>query len=455
MDEFDDFSEHHEVTELPGQRFGAWVRGNRAVLLYGLLLLVVAGFRGLWAPGETGLGALVRNSPKAIDGPGSLLFLWLLKFCARVGEAIGFGTAWPLRLPAVGASLLFLFAYRTWASRFLQKDVAKLSNLVLCAMPLWFWQSQVVQVDLVFAAALGWSWLCWLAGYLLLRGMAVGTGLEHQGWFRKSYVWLGVALLLKGPLALVLSVPLWLAFGLWQRDLKVLKACSWSWLLGILALAVLFRGFLPALPMLKFGPLWASGLYLLRDLFPWTLLLPALGLFLRGSGAHQSPTVRFLMLAAVVPFLFSFWVEAGHGADPLLTLPFLALLLGGMLQPVYVEGVSLNRIRRLGGIMAAGLWLAALVAVAPGFIQLGGPEIQAALSALAGPLRLASLVLALGALSVSVRCSIGEGEFLVRETAATLCAAFLILGTWGFHRLDRGRCRSFPVGDAGPSSTGK
>ncbi len=183
-------------------------------------------------------------------------------------------------------------------------------------------------------------------------------------------------------------------------------------------------------------PIWIYAEYLVRDLFPWVLLLPALIVFLRGSGAHKAPIVRFLVIAFLVPFSISIWGDGTRGTDPLVAYPFLALLLAGLLQPVHVEGVSAARIRRIGAILAAALWLASLAFFAVSMIRLGGSELQCLVTPMLGSLRLSTLVLAMGALSVSVRCALGEGEFLVRETAATVYVVLFIIGTWGFHGLD-------------------
>lgn len=459
MDGFDEFSEHRE-RPLPGQRLGAWVRENGLVIFYAVLLMTVIFARGLWAPGEPDFAQSVRGMRE--DGSwllpylkdnhyseNSIFFYWLLKLCTVGADALTGGAgfthgvaAWALRIPSVLGSIAFLFAFRKWASRFLQRDVAELATMILCAAPLWFWQSQYIQVDLLFATMLGWSWLCWLAGYLLLRGQTEGMENEHRRWFRISFLWLGLAVIALGLLALFLSALLLIAFLIWQRDLKALKG---TWLLegaGIVTLLALpwflLTGYFthathawdPFQPWDKYAEYWLGGF------FPWVLLLPALAFFLRGSGAHRAPVVRFMMLGCLLPALLLGWSRSNQGTFLLLTYPFLSLLLAGMLQPIAVEGVGPARIRRIGGLLAVGLWLPALALLVLGFTPLGGASLHAQITPILGPLRLSAVVLMLGATSVTTRCLLGEGRYLVRETTATLCALYLIGGTWGFHRLD-------------------
>ena len=464
MDEFDEFSEHRE-TRLPGQMLGEWVRKNRILILYGALLIAVMFSRGLWGHDELWTAELTRDlldrgkwlqSASGANFPGepSILYLWLTKLSAMpvglAGQMRAVSApdyqAWLLRIPSVFGSIVFLYYFRRWASRFLQGDVAGLAMLILCATPLWFWQSQAVQVDLLFSAMLGWSWLCWLAGYLLLRRQVEGSAEEHKRWFRSFNLWLGFAFLIKGTLPIVLSVLLLIFYLVWQKDLKALKETVMNWGFAILLLFVTSGYAFAKWPVnfihhvlhrfLQIQPIWIYAEYLARDLFPWVLLLPALIVFLRSSGAHKAPTARFLVIAFLVPFSISIWGDGTRGTDPLVAYPFLTLLMAGLLQPVYVEGVSVTRIRRIGAVMAAALWSASFTCFALSMIRLGGSEIQGYITPMLGSLRLATLVLAMGALSVSVRCFMGEGEFLVRETTATVCVVLFIIGVWGFHGLD-------------------
>jgi len=393
-----------------------------------------------------------------------ILFYWLMKASAMAGQALtggcGFShgvAAWALRLPSVLASAAFVYGFRRWTARFLQADLADLAAMILVATPIWLWQSQAIQIDLVFAALLAWSWLSWLGGYLLLRDYANPLRVhEERRWFLSSYLCLGLAFLSKGPLALILSVALLGAFLLWQKDLKALRGAS-PWLGLLVPAAVILPWYLAA--GLKGGgaymyqmlihqnleralhawdhlqPPWKYVEYLAGDFFPWTLLLPALGVFLWRTGARRSPAARFILLAVAVPFLLLSCSQSKQGKYLLMVYPFLALLLASMLQPVTVEAVGRTRIRRLGGLLAAGLALpaAGLVAV---LLGAGGAKLQVQILPFLGPLRLLTALFALGALSVAFRAWTGEGRFLVRETAVTLALAFLVVGTWGFRRLD-------------------
>jgi 4-amino-4-deoxy-L-arabinose transferase-like glycosyltransferase len=455
-----------------GNRFLCWLRDYRVPLLFAVLLLAIFAMRDLWAPDEPDFAQCVKemrargawllptlNGQPYGEKP--ILFYWLMKASAMAGEALTGGrgfthgvAAWALRLPSVLASILFLFGFRRWTARFLQSDMGDLAAMILASTPIWVWQSQAIQIDLLFSALLAWSWLAWLGGYLLIRDHTNPRyPFEERVWLLGAYLALGLAVLAKGPLALVLSGALALAFLGWERDFRSLKRMGPGWGLIIVA-AVAGPWYLAA--SLQGGPayahelilhqnlgrafqawdhlqpFWKYGQYLAGDFFPWCLLLPALVLFLRATGAKRSPMARFLILATVVPFVLLSCSQGKQGKYLLMIYPFLALLLAALLQPMTVEALGETRLRRLGGALAGALGVAGLTLAA----QAWGPLFHEQLAPYLGPLRVCAVILLLGALSVLGRILAREGRFLVRETAVTLGLVFLVAGTWGFRLLD-------------------
>ena len=454
----------------------SWIRAHRVPILFALLILALVPMRGLWAPDEPDFAQCVREMrtrgswllPYLNGQPYSekpILFYWLMKGSAilfdRLTSGAGFShgiAAWALRLPSALAAIGFMFGLRRWACRFLQGDLADLAAMILAATPIWLWQSQAIQIDMLFAALLAWSWLTWLGAYLLLRELAprLRPG-EERRWFLAAYALLALAFLAKGPLALALSLPLALAFLAWQRDLRALRSARLGW--GILAGAVIILPWYVAAGLRggagyayemvvhqnleralhawdHIQPPWKYVEYLASDFFPWTLLLPALALFLKRTGARKSPAARFLMLAVAVPFLLLSCSQSKQGKYILMVYPFLALLLAALLQPLTVEAVGTARIRRLGGLLATGIGLPALACAAVAFFGAGGQHLRQQIQPFLGPLRLIAALFLLGAISLTARACLGEGRYLVRETALTLGLVFLVAGTWGFRLLD-------------------
>jgi 4-amino-4-deoxy-L-arabinose transferase-like glycosyltransferase len=451
-------------------RFAAWLRAHAPELLFALLLLAVLPMRDLWAPDEPDFAQCVKEMrlgghwllPYLNGVPYSekpILYYWVMKTFSMSLEALtgGLGftqgvAAWALRLPSVLAAVAFLAAFRKWAERFLEPGLAGPAALILATTPLWFWQSQFIQIDLLFSALLAWSWLCWLGGYLLLQSAGVDGDVQApRRWFLQAYVWLALALLAKGPLAAVLSLLLLVAFLGWQRDFRMLRRAHTLVGLGLILLIVapwyvaagIAGGprYVYELTILQnvgratrawdhVQPWWKYAEYSLGDFFPWVLLLPTLALHLRRERRLGDPAHRFLLLAFLVPLLFLSAVQSKQGKYLLMGYPFLALLLADLSRQL-----PATRAWRLGGLLAAGLALpaAALAALALGA---GGPKLQLEVAPFLGAVRLLTLVLGGGTVFVLIQALRGRASRLVPGTALTLGLFYLVGGTWGFRLLD-------------------
>lgn len=446
-----------------------WLRAHAPELLFALLLLAVLPMRDLWAPDEPDFAQCVKEMrlrgdwllPWLNGAPYSekpILYYWVMKASSVLLDALtgGLGftqgvAAWALRLPSVVAGVAFLSAFRRWAVRFMEPGAAEPAALILATTPLWFWQSQFIQIDLLFAALLAWSWLAWLGGYLLLRGQRPGAEGESRRWFLKAYFWLALAFLAKGPLAPVLSVLVLAAFLAWQRDFAALRRAGivaglcitlllvapWYVAAGLKGGAryayelIIFQNFERATKAWDhIHPWWKYLEYSLGDLFPWVLLLPALALHLRRERSLGDPAKRFLLLAFLVPFAFLSAVQSKQGKYLLPAHPFLILLLGDLVRRL--EGA---RARRLGLLLAAGLALPAL-ALSAAALGAGGAKVQAQLAPYLGPVRLMALVMVGGTVAVAALAWRQRVGGLVPAAALSLGLLYLVGGTWGFRLLD-------------------
>jgi 4-amino-4-deoxy-L-arabinose transferase-like glycosyltransferase len=484
-------------------RLAAWFRAHAPELIFAFLLLAILPMRDLWAPDEPDFAQSVKEMrlrgdwllPYLNGAPYSekpILYYWVMKASSMLIETLtgGLGftqgvAAWALRLPSVLAAVAFLSAFRKWAVRFLAPGLAEPAALILATTPLWVWQSQFIQIDLLFSALLAWSWLCWLGGYLLLTQPESTSGKDEliyrqdaktpresffptflaswrlgggsfpqddsRRWFLQAYVWLALAFLAKGPLAAVLSLLLLVAFLVWQRDLRALGRTHLLAGLGITLLIVApwyvaagIRGgaqYAYELTILQnlgratkawdhLHPWWKYCEYILGDFFPWVLLLPALGLHLRRERSLDHPAQRFLLLAFLVPFVFLSAVQSKQGKYLLMGYPFLALLLANLFRDLPVA-----RTRRLGGLLAVGLALPAAILAAL-VLGAGGVKVQAQLAPFLGPVRLMALGMVGGTAFVLVQAVRGHARRLVPGVALALGLLYLVGGTWGFRLLD-------------------
>ena len=451
-----------------------WLHEYRAPLLFALIVLLMVPMRDLWAPDEPDFAQCVREMrergswllPYLNGQPYSekpILFYWVMKGFAigldRLSGGAGFShgvAAWALRLPSALCAIGFMFGLRAWTARFLERDLAEPAVLVLGTVSVWIWQAQTIQIDMLFGTLLAASWLAWLGGYLLLRGHPGRPG-AHRWFFLGAHAALALAFLAKGPLALVLSLPLWLAFLAWQRDFRALRQAGIG--RGLLLAAVIILpwyvaagargGAAYAYEMVvhqnleralhawdHIQPPWKYVEYLASDFFPWTLLLPALVLFQKRAAARRDPATRFLLLAVVLPFLLLSCSQSKQGKYLLMVYPFLALLMATLLQSLRADDAGRARSRSLGALLALGLGLPALALTAVAWCGAGGHHLRAQVGPYLGPLRLDAVILVAGCAALVLRARRGQGHLLARDTALTLGLMFLVTGTWGFRLLD-------------------
>ena len=445
-----------------------WFQRNLPVLLCAVLLLVVVPMRDLWAPDEPDFAQCVKEMrlrgewlvPYLNGTPYSekpILYYWVLKLFAigfdRLTGGFGFShgvAAWALRLPSALASILFLRGLQGWTERFLSRQVARNVVLILGTTPIWFWQSQFIQIDLLFSALLAWSWLCGLGGFLLITGEAAGQPEEGRHMLIQAYIWLALAFLAKGPLALLLSGLIFLAFLAWQGDWTVLRRLELT--RGLLILLLLAAPWYVASAISEGGryayelivhqnferatrawdhiqPWWRYGQYLLGDFFPWVLLLPGLTLQLVRSGSFRRPVHRFLILAFLVPLLTLSAVQSKQGKYLLMGYPFLAVLLADQLS------VSHSAQRLAGWLLPAGFATLGLTLMAVQF-GVGGPELQVTVGPYLAILGALSAVCFGGAAAMVLKVRQKPHPQIVPAASMVLALLFGVAGTWGFHQVD-------------------
>lgn len=332
--------------------------------------------------GDWGLPRLFDGRPELQKPP---LYYWLVAALARLtgGRVDARAVRLPAALSALGTVLL---VYLLAAAR--GRPRAGLIAAAILATCLHFtWMARVGRIDMPLTFGVS----------LALTGFYVGRCRQREGrrawpWFTSAYLAMGVGLLLKGPIAAVLPAVAVCAqllserarprLGLWWGvPLTLAVALPWYLWANARTDGELFRVFvwhhnfdrgLGAEGALRAHPWWFYGPCLLRDLFPWGLLLPAVAWSCwRGGPVRRDAEARFaaVWLVAILAFLSCMRFKR---ADYLLpAYPGAALLLG-----CTVEGWL--RHARLARKLAVGLGVvvAACVAGWLGYLELLAPALD-------------------------------------------------------------------------------
>lgn len=293
------------------------------------------------------------------------LLYWLAALFAHLRGA---ADEWAVRLPSAFAATAVLFGVYRFSCKRFGRWPALLTTQILIANAGFALFARRAEIEMLLAA------LCTGA---LLAALHYSRGEGSRAWLRLSYFLLGLAVLAKGPLALLfVTLPL-LADALYsrgERQWDVFKD-GWSW---VVFLVVGLSWYLVVSLHLGFG-IWqatverdmlhkmqaASGepffnyvLWLMADFFPASLLF-----FLAPLATWRRWKMRgdlvALLLAVLMPLLIYSAFSDKHAKYLLPLYPALAILLGVRLGEILeAAGPWLRR-----GLLMVGLLLPAGYAV--------------------------------------------------------------------------------------------
>ncbi len=350
-----------------------------ALALLGALLFGWSlGTRDFWEPDEPDFALIsremlqsgdwivpTRNGVRYAEKPP--LLYWMV---AGLAKATGTGiNGWTARLPSAFCAVVTALALYLAGCRWLSRAAGLTSAVVLMTMPLWWWSGRWLMTDMPFACLVS----------LAMIGLARPL-LEERAPAWWGFVFLGLAVLAKGPLAGALVVaglgmaglllcrnplrfPLrWIAGGF----LVLAVAAPWYWLVyrqagkGFL-LEVLWRQNFRAVETESHahGPLY----YLpnLRALFPW--VLPFLAAIPMAWKSRREKPALGLVLGWALGMLVLLSIPRVKQAKYLLPmLPGAALLAGWAMEEClalkrWTAQITMGVLAVLAGALLACAWL--------------------------------------------------------------------------------------------------
>jgi len=324
-----------------------------AVLLGTVVLL----FWGIWNNPLTGINEgrraltaleMVRNGNWLIptmnghfyiDKPPMLYWLMVIstKFFQSTSE-------WVFRLPSVLAALTICALLFRSVKKYLNRDVAVLAILILATSLSFTDRAHQAEIEILLTL------FCFAANLFFLDYYVS----EKTIFLWLSYLCIGLAILTKGPVALVFFVPALAVFGLLQRSVRIRDGLLFrpGWLL-MLTLGLSWYitiWFSEAGPLLRqviqtdivgksLGglsdnkPFYTYIVNLLGIFAPWTLLLIFRAKKVRLLFKDQFTT--YFTLQAIIPLLIMSMIASKHNKYILPMFPVLAVCLAIYLRDFY------------------------------------------------------------------------------------------------------------------------
>jgi len=215
------------------------------------------------------------------------LYFWLVR---GAFELFGGPSAFALRLPGVASAIAsLLVVYALAFSLFRRRDIAWTAALLLLVVPRFVWISRWGRLDIPMCLAVYAALLCFVRAYFSGRR-------PLAGW--PFWLWIGLALAVKGPVGPIVALGTIVTFLLWQGEWARLKELWSPRGLG-LALGLNLAWLAPMMA--------ATGAEASRDLIvrqnlgrvldPWRHVEP-LGYYLKNIWYDAAPAALFVAAGA-------------------------------------------------------------------------------------------------------------------------------------------------------------
>ncbi len=264
------------------------------------------------------------------------------------------------RLPTVFAAMLTVLMCFLVGQRLVGSRAAWCGSISLLLCGGFVLAGRFVVMDALLTCC---TTICFLAGYL-----AIANDRVNWRWWLLASVACGFGVLTKGPVALVLCVPPLFAIQWISSDKRALRLSHWAALgaLTVLMSAPWFVAVSNANPdfvshfflkhnLSRFAsgfnhvqPFWFYIPVVFAGMFPASMLLPTLAVFLLGRSEayrqHRTKDLGFLVVAAVWVVGFFSLSSSKLPTYILPALPLLSLLLGSMFEHCVIRPVMANDI---------------------------------------------------------------------------------------------------------------
>ena len=368
----------------------------RPILRLALALALVAGAvyglaafsRDFWSPDEPDFADAVREMnvrgswllPYQNGKPYSekpILYYWTM--AATTPFTGGDVDPGALRIPSIVSGAFLVFGATLLAGWRGGRREALLAGAATAVAPLVFWQAQFIQIDAFFTALL-------FAAFAAQMLVDLDAG-RRERWVWAFHVLLPLAVLTKGPLAIVLTGLVALVRCALARSLRpvldlrpfrgalvsVALVVPWYWFATRaggpeytydLIVKQNWIRFFHAFDHIK--PWWFYLRSIWGDFVPWTLPALVAPFTLRSSGLlSRRPELKWGLTIVLTCFVFLSTSESKQGKYLLIAYPFAAVLLAAAVGEWERRAGRGLRLFRGYLLFVAGLFLGAALAVGP------------------------------------------------------------------------------------------
>ncbi len=267
---------------------------------------------------------------------------------------------WAARLPTVVASLLTVILTFAVGKRVVGSTAAWCGSLALLLCGGFVLAGRFVIMDSLLTCC---TTACFLCSYL-----AIASGRFQWRWWIAASIACGLGMLCKGPVAMVLCLPPLVAFRWISAEKPQLRVGHLAVMMGIVSLmaAPWFVAVSQANPefinyfFLKHNfsrfaggfnhvqPFWFYVPVMMAAMFPASLLVPVLGVYVFGRGeayrAHRTQDLGFLVLSSMWIVGFFSLSSCKLATYILPAFPLVSLLLGSMIQHCVIRPTMQSRI---------------------------------------------------------------------------------------------------------------
>ena len=305
----------------------------------------------------------------------------------------GVVTEWVTRLPSAAAGLLCVLLVYSFLRADRRPTAALVAALVLATANHFTGIARTARIDVPLALAVAVSLVAFYRGCSAARGPRQAA----SGWHFVSALAAGVAVLLKGPVALALVGPAAVVWLVLERRYSVVRLPVASVVLGPVVVAAValpwffwmnaatdgefFRVFFwhhtvarftGSSPLLSSHPAWYYVPRFAIDFLPWTPALVALVVWSVRSGRwRDDPAVRFGLVVSMVMIAVLSAAEFKRADYLLPAYPFAAIAVGAAAEAWLAAQsdprTQIRAVRGFGGVLAAVAvgWAVMVLAVEP------------------------------------------------------------------------------------------